>query len=36
MDKIKVFVVDDHRIFRRELRQVIESDTRMAVVGRPR
>ena len=33
MDKIKVFVVDDHPIFRQGLRQVIESDTRMAVVG---
>jgi two-component system, NarL family, nitrate/nitrite response regulator NarL len=33
MNKIKVFVVDDHPIFRQGLRQVIESDPRMVVVG---
>jgi len=32
-NKIKVFVVDDHPIFRQGLRQVIESDPRMAVAG---
>lgn len=33
MNKIKVFVVDDHPIFRQGLRQVIESDPRMVVAG---
>jgi len=33
MTKIKVFVVDDHPIFRQGLRQVIESDPRMSVIG---
>jgi DNA-binding NarL/FixJ family response regulator len=33
VDRIKVFIVDDHPIFRQGLRQVIESDARMAVVG---
>lgn len=33
MNKVKVFVVDDHPIFREGLRKVIESDPRMAVVG---
>jgi DNA-binding NarL/FixJ family response regulator len=33
MNKIKVFVVDDHPIFRKGLRQAIESDARLVVVG---
>ena len=33
MNKIKVFVVDDHPIFREGVRKVIESDPRMVVVG---
>ncbi len=31
--KIKVFFVDDHPIFRQGLRQVLEADPRLAVVG---
>jgi len=33
MNKIKVFVVDDHPIFRQGLRQAIQSDPRLVVVG---
>jgi DNA-binding NarL/FixJ family response regulator len=33
MNKIKVFIVDDHPIFRQGLRQVLESDPRLVVVG---
>jgi len=33
MEKIKVFIVDDHPIVRQGLRQVIEADPRLALVG---
>jgi DNA-binding NarL/FixJ family response regulator len=33
MNKIDVFIVDDHPIFRQGLRQMIQSDPRLAVVG---
>ena len=33
MDKIKIFIVDDHPIVRQGLRQVIESDPRLSLAG---
>lgn len=32
-DKIKIFIADDHPIFRSGLRQLIETSTQMAVIG---
>jgi DNA-binding NarL/FixJ family response regulator len=33
MSEIKLFIVDDHPVFRQGLRDVLETDSRLQVVG---